>query len=290
MYHCVTKSQCQIVETEWRIYGSLNWVTFGSDNGLSPTRRQAIIWTNARILLTGSLGTKFTEILIEIHTFSFKKMYLKMSSGKWRPTWPPFSRRHFQSFVSALTRVWGYIRARKSYLIRHAGNSFSPTHRFSVLSWFTWVISSGAIVLVSKWSNISVFVMFSRLSLLNRPALLMSILSPLSPTWLRTFSTKLGYSASFRTSTRWNVHIECFTVTEGVDCLTSYFITSNTPIIMKPSEDHSYSRSNMWRELFGTLEHLPNLTIWTAELALAKSFRSWKKRRKKHFMTIPKQV
>ena len=57
----------------------------GSDNGLSPGRRQAIIWTNARILLIGPLGTNFTEILIVIHTFSFKKMHLKMASAKWRP-------------------------------------------------------------------------------------------------------------------------------------------------------------------------------------------------------------
>ena len=57
----------------------------GSDNGLSPGRRQAIIWTNAGILLIGPLGTNFSEILIEIHIFSFKKMHLKMSSGKWRP-------------------------------------------------------------------------------------------------------------------------------------------------------------------------------------------------------------
>ena len=54
----------------------------GSDNGLSPGLRQAIILTNAEILLIGPLGTKFSEILIEIHTFSFKKLHLKMSSGK----------------------------------------------------------------------------------------------------------------------------------------------------------------------------------------------------------------
>ena len=59
--------------------------SIGSDNGLAPTRRQAIIWTNAGILLIGPLGTNFSEILIEIHTFSFKKMHLKMLSGKWRP-------------------------------------------------------------------------------------------------------------------------------------------------------------------------------------------------------------
>ena len=54
----------------------------GSDNGLSPGRRQAIIWTNAGILLIQTLGTNFSEILGEIHSFSFSKMHLKMSSAK----------------------------------------------------------------------------------------------------------------------------------------------------------------------------------------------------------------
>ena len=57
----------------------------GSDNGLSPGRRQAIIWTNAGKLLIGPLGTNFSKILIEILTFSFKKMRLKVSSAKRRP-------------------------------------------------------------------------------------------------------------------------------------------------------------------------------------------------------------
>ena len=55
----------------------------GPDNGLSPGRRQAIIWTNAGMLLIRPLGTNFNEI--EIYTPSLTKMYLKMSSGKWRP-------------------------------------------------------------------------------------------------------------------------------------------------------------------------------------------------------------
>ena len=57
------------------------------DNGLSPGRRLAIIWANAGVLLIGPLGTNFSEISVEIYTFSFKKMHwiLKMSSGKWRP-------------------------------------------------------------------------------------------------------------------------------------------------------------------------------------------------------------
>ena len=56
-----------------------------SDNGLLPDRRQAIIWTNAGLLLIGPLGTNFSEILIGILTFSFKKMRLKVSSAKRRP-------------------------------------------------------------------------------------------------------------------------------------------------------------------------------------------------------------
>ena len=55
----------------------------GLDNGLAPTRRQAIIWTNAGILFIGPLRTNFSQILIEIYIFSFKKMQLKISSGKW---------------------------------------------------------------------------------------------------------------------------------------------------------------------------------------------------------------
>ena len=57
----------------------------GSDNGLSPGWHQAIIWTNAGILSIGPLGTNVSQILIEIYTLSFKKMDLKMSSGKWQP-------------------------------------------------------------------------------------------------------------------------------------------------------------------------------------------------------------
>ena len=49
----------------------------GSDHALSPGRRQAIVWTNAGLLLKGPLGIIFL-ILIEINTFSFKKTPLKI--------------------------------------------------------------------------------------------------------------------------------------------------------------------------------------------------------------------
>ena len=79
--------------TEWCCFGLTHWglvthicignlTIIGSDNGLSPGRRQAIIWTNVGILLIGPLGTNFSEMLSEIHTFPFKKMHLKMPSAK----------------------------------------------------------------------------------------------------------------------------------------------------------------------------------------------------------------
>ena len=54
----------------------------GSDNGLSPSRHQAIISTNARLLIRTS-GTNFSEILGKFHTFSFNEKHLKMLCGKW---------------------------------------------------------------------------------------------------------------------------------------------------------------------------------------------------------------
>ena len=85
----VLRPDCIVLSlTHWRrvTHICVSKLTFiGSDNGLSPGRRQAVIWTNDGILLTGPLGTKFSEILIEIYTFSFKKMHVKMSSRRWQP-------------------------------------------------------------------------------------------------------------------------------------------------------------------------------------------------------------
>ena len=90
-----------LIGAEWRIYASVKvWIAhwgrvthicvskltiIDSDNGLSPCRRQAIVWINAGILLIRPLATNFSEISIEIRVFSFKKIYLKISSGKYRP-------------------------------------------------------------------------------------------------------------------------------------------------------------------------------------------------------------
>ena len=91
------------------LYWTLGWVTInslrpsdayicvgkltiiGSDNGLSPERRQAIMWTNAGILLIRPLGKNLSEILIEIYIFSLKKIHLKscleIAAILSRPQW-----------------------------------------------------------------------------------------------------------------------------------------------------------------------------------------------------------
>ena len=60
-------------------------IIIGWDNGLSPGWCQAIISTNHGIFLIGPLETNNSAILIEIPSFSFKKIHLNMLSGKWRP-------------------------------------------------------------------------------------------------------------------------------------------------------------------------------------------------------------
>ena len=49
---------------------------------------QAIIWTNAGILSIRPFGTNMNEIFIKIQQISFKKMHLKISSGRFRPFCP----------------------------------------------------------------------------------------------------------------------------------------------------------------------------------------------------------
>ena len=62
----------------------------GSGNGLSPGRGQAIIWTNAGILLIGPLETNFSELFIEklnifIQENSFENVVWKMAAILCRP-------------------------------------------------------------------------------------------------------------------------------------------------------------------------------------------------------------
>ena len=65
------------------IYYVMNWLICSKQTFIG--RCQAIIWTNAGILSIRTLRTNVNEIEIEIHTFSFQKPNLKISSAKWWP-------------------------------------------------------------------------------------------------------------------------------------------------------------------------------------------------------------
>ena len=79
-------SDKKLIEAEWRIYASviepsLVQITACRLIGAKPLSELFM----AGKLLIARLGTNFSEIWIKIHTYSFKKMRLKMSSGNCRP-------------------------------------------------------------------------------------------------------------------------------------------------------------------------------------------------------------
>ena len=103
----------------------------GADNGLSPGRRQAIIWTIAGIMLIGLLGTNFSEILIEIYTFSFKKMHLKMSTGEW---WP--SCLGLNALNAMQSNVIKFSNEGGSTLIDPSHKSHNASHKYPIMHHF----------------------------------------------------------------------------------------------------------------------------------------------------------
>ena len=64
----------------WRVASII-----GSDNGLSPDRHHAIIWTNAGILLIGQLEIYFSDILSNICIFHSRKCIWKCFAVEWWP-------------------------------------------------------------------------------------------------------------------------------------------------------------------------------------------------------------
>ena len=119
--------------------GNLTFI--GSDNGLSPGRCQAIIWTNAWILLTGPLWTNFSKILIKIPTFSLKKMHLKVFVCKMAAilSWPQC----VNSLWISGARVWQGT----GLLLAHI---MAPNHYLRqcwlIISHALWHLSEGIII------------------------------------------------------------------------------------------------------------------------------------------------
>ena len=108
----------------------------GLDNGLSPGRRQAIIQTNAGILLIGPLGTNLSEILSEIHTLyifvqenSFETVVWKMAAILSWPqcvnvSWPP--RNTFQLNVILNSDIFILENMIENIVCKMAAISFRP--------------------------------------------------------------------------------------------------------------------------------------------------------------------
>ena len=61
--------------THW---GRVTHICVGKLTIISPGRRQAIIWTNAKILLIGPIGIKLNENLFEMYAFWFEKISASM--------------------------------------------------------------------------------------------------------------------------------------------------------------------------------------------------------------------
>ena len=75
---CIIPAETYDTSTHWGqvtniCISKLNIIV--SDNGLSPGRRQAIIWTNDKILSIGPLRKNFSEIITGIYIFWFKKIH-----------------------------------------------------------------------------------------------------------------------------------------------------------------------------------------------------------------------
>ena len=123
----------------------------GSDNGLSPARCQAIIWTNVGILIIWNWGANFSEIVIEIRTFSFKKMssendghfvsaplsYYKAYSLQWCHNDHDSVSNH-QPHGCLLNRLFGR-RSKKTSKLRVTGlcegNSSGPVNGVPLVPW-----------------------------------------------------------------------------------------------------------------------------------------------------------
>ena len=103
--------------------------SIGSDNGLLPGRRQAIIWINVRMMSICTWGTHFNEISSEIHTFSFTKMHLKMLCVKWQQFCPcPIVLTHWG--LNEMADVWEITLSNAYSLIKKGWISIKISPKF----------------------------------------------------------------------------------------------------------------------------------------------------------------
>ena len=122
------------------MYASVNRLSIGSDNGLSPIRRKAMIKTNTGSLSIGPLGTNFNETFIKIKNALVMKMHLKVSSVK---------RRLFCLGGDELTQYWVEWCCKETLEISYTNHSRLLPH---ILSSFSFNIS-----MLGAWINCLTF-------------------------------------------------------------------------------------------------------------------------------------
>ena len=101
---CPGSDELILKSPQCHTYASENMVSTGADNGLASIRRQYIILSNVWLLSIRSLGTNFSEILIQIRTSSFMKMHLKISSAtlseERRVKWQVETHTHYPHLIA----------------------------------------------------------------------------------------------------------------------------------------------------------------------------------------------
>ena len=121
-------------------------------SNVAPSWCQAIIWTNAEILLIRTLGTELSVILIGIHISSFKKKHLNWSPAKWRPFCLGLSVLTLNAWVRIISDELGQydaptwynkiIRGRSSLQWRHNGCDGVSNHQLHTIVF--WTVYPGA--------------------------------------------------------------------------------------------------------------------------------------------------
>ena len=110
------------------------------------------IISSVGILFIGPLGITFSEILIGIQTFSFKKMHLQMSSAKFRPS---FLGLNVLTQWSRVTQI-----CVDKLTIMCSDNSLSPGRRRAIIWTNAVILLIGPLAtnFSDIWSGLSIFI------------------------------------------------------------------------------------------------------------------------------------
>ena len=133
-----------------------NLTVIGSDNGLSSGRRQAIIWTSAGILFIRPLGTNLSEILLEMHTFSFTKMHSKMYAHQGS-VWTEFDPGESCVWQIEKGKAWYrntiVYRVNRMRWVRKVCVDIRALLRLGYLQQFWWMVSTDPVGVWNKYAN-----------------------------------------------------------------------------------------------------------------------------------------